>query len=159
MDKFCPCLIEVKASHKNISRNSANKNLVAKNINLKFKTPINPCKGGLWVSLVRYAKLSLEVIIRDNLFKEKCLSNILSLSSILLARTWLSKKAIGVDSSRDYLGQVENEYLPPQNLHKRLTEKNCKFSVRHLVIISNRHATITTRVYRATTQKATGTGR
>ena len=65
---------ELKQAIKSIDQNSANKHLVAKNINLKFTAPISPCLGSIWESLVESGKRSQKVIIRDKLFTEEHLS-------------------------------------------------------------------------------------
>ena len=68
---------ELKQAIKSIDQNSANKHLVAKNINLKLTAPISPCLGSIWESLVESGKRSQKVIIRDKLFTEEHLSTVL----------------------------------------------------------------------------------
>ena len=68
---------ELKQAIKNIDQSTVNKHLAAKTKKWKFNTAVSPWMGGIWKSLVKSAKCSLKVIIRDKLFTEECLSTLL----------------------------------------------------------------------------------
>ena len=64
---------ELKKAIKNTDQNTVNKHLIAKGIKWKFNAPVSPWMGGIWESLVKSVKRSLQVIIRNKLFTEECL--------------------------------------------------------------------------------------
>ena len=68
---------ELKQAIKSINQSSANKYLVAKNINLKLTAPISPWLGGIWESIVESGKRSQKIIIPDKLFTKERLFTVL----------------------------------------------------------------------------------
>ena len=54
---------ELKKAIKNTDQNTVNKHLIAKGIKWKFNAPVSPWMGGIWESLVKSVKRSLQVII------------------------------------------------------------------------------------------------
>ena len=114
---------ELKQAIKNTDQNTVNKHLIAKGIKWKFNAPVSPWMGGIWESLVKSVKRSLQVIIRNKLFTEECLPAFLCEVESILNQRPLSPISDDVNDlkaltpSHFIIGSYENTV--PGVFHKR----------------------------------------